>query len=134
MSQTLKVSKNVLSMLEFPINFFWGLRKPLTKSSDPWNIGSTLYNAKFNWQIPNHFSAKARQTSKLPKNSPHIGVSCKLVLKSAKILSLIFWPIEYLFKGFKMSSLIRQDKTIFLKNRNKPWNFPKTCFLYWSFL
>ena len=33
-----------------------------------------------------------------------------------------------------MQNLLEKDKTIFLGKRSKRWNFPKTFFVYWSFL
>ena len=39
-----------------------------------------------------------------------------------------------LVQGFKIPNLVEEYKTIFLGNRGKPWNSPKTFSLYLSFL
>ena len=56
-------------ILEFPINLLWSLSKAQMESSGPWNIGLTLYNAKFGQRIQNHFSGKVRQALEVFKNS-----------------------------------------------------------------
>ena len=37
-------------------------------------------------------------------------------------------------QGFKMQKLVDEQKTIFLEQRGKPWNFSTTFYLYLSFL
>ena len=66
--QTLKPLENFIRILQFSINFFWSLYEAKIESSDPWNIGSSLYNDKFGQRIENHFSRKARLALKLYKD------------------------------------------------------------------
>ena len=49
-SETNPLFKNVLHILEIPLNLFSNLSKASIKSSEPWNIGSRLYNTKFCWR------------------------------------------------------------------------------------
>ena len=89
--RTLKPSKNLLLMLEFPKNLCWSLPKIAMESSASLNLASSLYT---------HINGKARQPFGFSTTFfPYARVSFKFVLKSAKNRNRIFWVIKYWFKA-----------------------------------
>ena len=124
--------KSFFLILEFPINLFWSLPKVSIEFSGPWIIRSRRYNAKFGRPIQNHFSGKTRQNLKLSKNFlsifkfPLSGV-CKKP-KSDLVSGTMLVP------GFRLTNLVEEYKTIFLRKHGKSWNSPKSFFLFYSFL
>ena len=111
--KTLKLPKNFLLILEFPINLSWSMQNQAQiVSSEPWNICSRLYNAKFVQPIQNHFSGKARQT--LRRIPLHVGISNKLDLKTSKRLNLTLWAIECWYKAQKCKIPSTNTKPLYL--------------------
>ena len=84
--------------------------------------------------IQNHFSGKARETFKLPKNF--------LPIFDFSIISFEVWQkpqsnlMNYgiLVQCFQVPNLVDDYKTGFLGRRGKRWNAPKTFSLYFCFL
>ena len=115
----------------FPKSFsllFGRLSKSPIEPSEPWNIGSMLFNAKFNQRIQNHFFGKASQELKLSKNLLCIcefpiklfwSVSkawiesfklSKNFFKSVEGLNRISWAMEYWFKALKCQLWLTNTK------------------------
>ena len=64
----LKLYKDFLSVLKFPINLFWSLPEASIESWVQLSVIKRLKNAKFARRIQNHFSEKVKQTLKISEN------------------------------------------------------------------
>ena len=69
-------------------------------------------------------------------------VICKICLHSRYLVQAVqennktesILKAWILLQDFRMPNLVDEYKTIFLGNRDKPWNSSKAISLYWSFL
>ena len=107
----------------------WEVSLPLIayiESSEWLNIGTWLYNAKFGQRIHNHISGKAIPDFETFQNvSFFIGVTNKLVLESAKSLSLIFEITQYRCQAQKCIIWSMNTKPFFWKNEAHLETFQK---------
>ena len=65
---SLKLYKDFLSVLKFPINLFWSLPEASIESWVQLSVSKRFKNAKFARRIQNHFSEKVKQTLKISEN------------------------------------------------------------------
>ena len=138
--QALKLLENFLCILLFSVSFFWSLHEVKIESSEPWNIGSSLYNDKSGQRIENHFSGKVRLALKFCHDFlPMLEFPINLFwsLSKAKIKSSVRLNVSERLKNAKFAQRIQNR---FSGRARQPLKIPKNFFcillfpknLFWS--
>ena len=125
--QTLKLSKNVLHILEIPLNLFPRsfCQNPKSNLLSHGILVQSFITPNFVDEYRTIFLGNIGWPWNFLKISSLIEVLYKLVLGSVKSLSRIFWVIEYWYKTQECKSWWANTKTIMLAKQRKTWSFSK---------
>lgn len=114
----MKLSKNVLYILESPIIFFQVSQKSKSNLLSHRTFVQGVMMPNFVGKYNTIFLGKGGWPWNFPKISSHIKVLYKLVFGSVKSLNRIFSVIEY--QCSKMKNLDKKHKTLVKQDKNFP--------------